>query len=105
MLEGFWSWVTGSLLTFGLGWLPLLLGGKNFNTTLLSYNLPRFTSIIMTLAMVGMVVSAVISLCFCRRARTNYGRWRSFSMLLQWLFLPITLIFFGSLPASNRKPA
>ena len=103
MIEGFWSWATGSLLTFGLGFLPRLLGGPNFNSTLLSYKLPTITSVIMTSAMVGMVVSAIISLLLLPPRPKNYGRWRSFSMLLQWLFLPVTLIFFGSLPALESQ--
>jgi len=103
MLEGFWSWATGSIMTFGLGWLPLLLGGQGFNTTLLSYKLPQLTSIIMTSAMVGMVVSAIISLLLLPPRPKNYGKWRHFSMLLQWLFLPVTLIFFGSLPAMESQ--
>jgi cellulose synthase/poly-beta-1,6-N-acetylglucosamine synthase-like glycosyltransferase len=103
MLEGFWSWATGSLMTFGLGWMPLLLGGSGFNATLLSYKLPQITSIIMTAAMVGMVVSAVISMLLLPPRPANYGRVRSASMLLQWLFLPVTLIFFGSLPALESQ--
>lgn len=103
MLEGFWSWATGSLLTFGLGWLPLLLGGQNFNTTLLSYNLPLLTSGIMTAAMVGMVISAIISLLLLPPRPKNYGKWRHASMLLQWFFLPVTLIAFGSLPALESQ--
>ena len=103
MLEGFWSWATGSLLTFGLGWLPLLLGGGEFNRTLLSYNLPRFTSIIMTVAMAGMVVSAIISMLLLPPRPKNYGRVRHLSMFLQWLFLPVTLIFFGSVPALESQ--
>jgi len=103
MLEGFWSWATGSLLTFGMGWLPLLLGGQNFNTTLLSYNLPLLTSGIMTAAMVGMVVSAIISLLLLPPRPADYGKWRHASMLLQWFFLPVTLIIFGSLPALESQ--
>ena len=103
MLEGFWAWATCSILTFGLGWLPLWLGGKDFNATLLSYKLPMITSIIMTLAMVGMVVSAIISMLLLPPRPKNYGRWRHLSMLLQWLCLPITLIFFGSLPALESQ--
>jgi len=103
MIEGFWSWATGSIMTFGLGWLPLLMGGKNFNATLLSYNLPMITSVIMTSAMVGMVVSAIISMLLLPPRPKHYGRWRHISMLLQWLCLPITLIFFGSLPALESQ--
>ena len=103
MLEGFWAWATCSILTFGLGWLPLWLGGKDFNATLLSYKLPMITSIIMTSAMVGMVVSAIISMLLLPPRPKNYGRLRHLSMLLQWLCLPVTLIFFGSLPALESQ--
>ncbi|HDO23702.1 MAG TPA: glycosyltransferase family 2 protein, partial [bacterium] len=60
-IEGFWSLSTNPLIIFLLGWLPLLLGGQEFNTTLLSYNLPRVTRDLMTLAMLGLVMSAIIS--------------------------------------------
>jgi len=103
MLEGFWSWATGSLLTFGLAFLPGLLGSREFNTTLLSYNLPPMTSAIMASAMIGMVVSAVISMLILPPRPKNYGKWRHASMLLQWFFLPITLILFGSLPALESQ--
>lgn len=103
MIEGFWSWAVCSLLIFGLGWLPLLLGGQGFNATLLSYNLPKFTSWIMTLAMVGMVVSAIISMLLLPPRPGNRGRGSYFSMIFQWLFLPVTLIFFGSVPALESQ--
>jgi len=38
MLDGFWSWATSALLIFFLGWLPLMLGSRSFQVTLLSYN-------------------------------------------------------------------
>jgi hypothetical protein len=103
MIEGFWSWATAALLTFGLGWLPLLLGGHNFNATLLSYNLPRLTSIIMTMAMVGMLISAIVSMLLLPPRPKNYSRWKHASMFLQWLFLPATLIIFGALPALESQ--
>jgi len=91
------------LINFRLGWLPLLLGGQNFNATLLSYNLPLLTSGIMTAAMIGMVVSAIISLLLLPPRPPHYGKWRHASMLLQWLFLPLTLIVFGSFPAIESQ--
>ena len=103
MLEGFWSWATGSILTFCLGWLPLVLGGSHFNGTLLSYNLPLLTSQIMTLAMSGMIVSAVISMLLLPPRPQGFSKWRNLSMVLQWLLLPVTLVIFGSLPAMESQ--
>ncbi|MFA6376317.1 MAG: glycosyltransferase family 2 protein [Candidatus Paceibacterota bacterium] len=103
IVEGFWSWAIGSILTFGLGWLPLLLGGEGFSSSLLAHNLPRLTSIIMTMAMIGMVASAIISMLLLPPRPKRYGRWRHLSMLLQWLCLPVTLIFFGSIPALESQ--
>jgi hypothetical protein len=103
MFEGFWAWATCSVLTFGLGWLPLWLGGESFNETLFAYKLPVITSVIMTSAMVGMVVSAIISMLLLPPRPKNYGRLRHLSMLLQWLCLPVTLIFFGSIPALESQ--
>jgi hypothetical protein len=103
MIEGFWSWATCSILTFCLGWLPLFLGGNKFSSTLISYNLPRLTSQIMTVAMIGMVVSAVISWLLLPPKPAKYGKWRSLSMILQWALLPVTLIIFGSFPAIESQ--
>jgi len=97
--EAFWSWATNSLLIFLLGWLPLLLGGEEFNRTVLSYNLPRMTRLIMTLAMFGLVGSAIYSTRLLPPRPAKYGFWRSASMIIQWILVPITLIIYGALPA------
>lgn len=103
ILEGFWSWATAALLIFFLGWLPLFLGGERFNVTLLSYNLPRLTSTLMAVAMHGMVVSALISFLLLPPRPKNYSKLKSLSIVLQWLLLPLTLIFFGSIPALDAQ--
>jgi len=83
--------------------LPLMLGGKEFNDTLLSYNLPRLTSYIMTIAMVGMVVSAVISILILPTERVGNGMRKKLFIFFQWFFLPITLIAFGAFPALESQ--
>jgi len=103
ILEGFWSWSTVSLLIFFLGWLPLLLGGDRFNVTLLSYNLPRITRNLMTLSMVGVFVSATVSLLLLPPKPKGAGRFKNLSLFLQWLLLPITLILFGSIPSLDAQ--
>ena len=107
ILDGFWSWSDSSLLIFFLGWLPLILGGEKFNITLLSYNLPRLVSNLMTLAMGGMIISAILSFKILPPKPKNRvplrGILRDFSMVFQWLLLPVTLIFFGALPALDAQ--
>jgi len=103
IIEGYWSWAVSALITFFLGWLPLILGGERFNVTLLSYNLPRMTSRIMSLAMSGMIISAIISLLILPSRPRRLNKWKSFTMFLQWILLPVTLIAFGSIPALDSQ--
>ena len=103
ILDGFWSWATSSLLIFFLGWLPLILGGNRFNFTLLFYNLPIVTRNLMTLAMVGMILSAILSLSILPQKPKDFGLLKNLSMIFQWLLLPITLIIFGAFPALDAQ--
>ncbi len=102
-LEGFWSWGTNALLIFLLGWLPLALGGEKFNLTVLSYNLPRLTRTIMTLAMVGLVSSAIYSTILLPPRPPGHPFRKYFYMIFQWALMPITIIFFGSIPGLEAQ--
>lgn len=107
ILDGFWSWATAALLLFMLGWLPIFLGGQKFNFTILSFNLPILTGRIMTISMIGMFVSAILSTMLLPKLPKDITwlaglRKKSF-VLLQWVFLPVTLILFGSLPALDAQ--
>ncbi|MEX0916545.1 MAG: hypothetical protein WDZ44_00345, partial [Candidatus Spechtbacterales bacterium] len=99
----FLSWASHSLLLFVLGWLPLWLGGDAFNETLFSYNLPRVTRVLMTIAMIGLVSSAYTSFLLLPPRPLTYGKWRYLVMVGQWFLIPITLIFFGALPAIESQ--
>ena len=107
-LEGFWSWATNALLIFFLGWLPLALGGQEFNVTVLSYNLPRITRILMTLAMVGLVGSAIYSTLLLPKRPEKYRRGvkgflKFFGMIIQWILVPVTILFFGAIPGLEAQ--
>ncbi|MDP1538601.1 MAG: glycosyltransferase family 2 protein [bacterium] len=103
LLDGFWSWAVAALIIFFLGWLPLMVGGESFRVTLLSYNLPKITSTIMTIAMIGMIVSAILSLLLLPPRPKNFSKRKNFSMIFQWLLLPFTLIVFGAFPALEAQ--
>lgn len=101
-IEAYWSWATASPLVFLLGWLPLILGSEAFSQTLLSYSLPRLTSWILTVMMLGLFWSALLSVLFLPPRPINYGKWHALWFVLQWIFLPPIMIFF-SIPALDAQ--
>lgn len=102
-LEGFWSLATSPLLIFMLGWLPLFLGGQEFNSSLLSYNLPRMTRNLMNLAMLGLIGSAIISTSLLPPKPIFIKKRKYISMILQWLCIPFTIIIFGAIPGLEAQ--
>ena len=103
VLEGFHSWATNSLMIFALGWLPIFLGGKNFNNTLLSYSLPHVTRLIVTLSMIGIASSAVFGVLLLPPKPSWFKGWHYALYVLQWAFIPVTLIIFGALPGLEAQ--
>lgn len=103
LLEGFWSWATNPIMIFLLGWLPILLGGPHFQSTILSYNLPILTRDLMTLAMLGLVASAAISISLLPPRPDGLSWKHTFFMILQWIFVPITVTIFGAIPALDAQ--
>lgn len=102
-MEGFHSWATNALIIALIGWMPMLLGGDRFNSTVLSANLPITARILMTLAMVGLVVQAIISNLLLPPRPHKYKFIKNAQMILQWIFLPITIIFFGAIPGLEAQ--
>jgi len=102
-IEGHWSWAAAPIIIFLSGWLPLLLGGATFSATLVSYNLPIFTSRMLTLAMLGLVLCAFISIQILSPTRPDYGKWRLAASAFQWALFPFTMIFFTAFPALDAQ--
>lgn len=102
-VEGFWSLVTNPLILFLLGWLPLLLGGREFNTTVLSYNLPILARFILTIAMSGLIVSAAITMTLMPERPKEYGWRKSALVILQWVLVPFTMIVFSAIPGLDAQ--
>lgn len=102
-VEGFWSLATNPLLIFLLGWVPLWLGGNEFNRTVLSYNLPIITRNLMIVSMLGLIISAVICISLLPPRPKKYGKWRFVNMVLQWVLIPITITVFGAIPGLDAQ--
>ena len=101
VIEGHFSWATAPILIFLLGWLPLLLGGAEFSQTVLSYNLPKTTSLILTLSMLGLTFSVYFSILLLPPKPKSKKRYFVFS--IGWLLVPVMMIFFSSLPALDAQ--
>lgn len=102
-LHGFHSWATNALIIAVIGWLPILLGGERFNSTVISSNLPGITRALMTFAMLGLVLSAIISTLLLPARPKKYGIGKSIIMVLQWMVLPASIIIFGSIPGLEAQ--
>ncbi|MCB9806093.1 glycosyltransferase family 2 protein [Candidatus Nomurabacteria bacterium] len=104
-IEGFWSLATNPLVILLLGWLPIILGGTAFRSTVLSYNLPLITRNLMALAMAGLILSAIIGASLVPKMPESYRRRKSrwVMMFLQWLLVPFTIIIFGAIPGLDAQ--
>ncbi len=104
-LTGFWSLSTNPIMILILGWLPIIIGGDAFRDTLISYNLPIVTRILMTIATLGLILAAIISASLLPPMPEYYknrkGRW--IIQIFQWLLVPFTIIIFGSLPGLHSQ--
>ena len=88
--------IMAPLITFG-AWVPMIM---NISThAMVAYNLPNIVSIIETFAMVGLVATVLVSFRMLPKRPAKYRKGRSFSMLLQWILMPVTSILYQSLAA------
>ncbi len=100
LLESNWSWATAPIIIFAMGFLPILLGGSNFQKSLLSYNLPKITSFLLTLSMIGIPLLVVISFQLISPVKEKR---KVSGFIFQWLSLPFTMIFLSALPAIDAQ--
>ncbi len=101
--EGYWSLVTNPIMLFILGWAPIFLGTQEFHQTVLSYNLPIMVRDLLILAMFGLVVSSVISLTMLPPRPKDKHRLLYIVLAVQWILVPVTMIFFSALPGLDAQ--
>ncbi len=102
-MEGNFNWATASILISCLGWLPLFLGSDAFRASVVAFNLPLMTKVIMTTATAFLIFSVYINLILLPPRPKRYSVWRSVMMYLQWFLVPIASVVFGSLPAIEAQ--
>lgn len=102
-IHGFHSWATNALIIAVVGWMPLLLGGERFKSTVLSGNLPGVTRTLMTMAMSGLLLSAIVSTLLLPPKPKKYGFIKRITVVAEWALLPLGIVFFGAFPALDAQ--
>lgn len=96
--EGKWSWAVVAVLITVIGRLPLYLANEDVRQSALFFNTPHILEIMMTLAMGGLLISAIMSMLVLPRKPQKEPRFKYITMLLQWALLPVSLIVFSAIP-------
>ncbi len=102
-IEGLHSWATNALIIFFLGWLPALVGGPQFQSTVISLNLPFLTGLIMGIAMFGLIFTVILSLLVLPKRPPGFSKFKYIEMVAQWILFYITVIVLGAIPALEAQ--
>jgi hypothetical protein len=103
LLEGHLSWSTAPLILL-LSAYPLFF----FHTSSLTFGylaneLPQVASQLQRIAMVGILISLFLSIKALPPKPERYKRRRTFWMVIQWVYLPLTSIVYSSFAAINSQ--
>lgn len=84
------------IVAFG-GWVPMLmnLGSRGA----MAFNLPNVVGLIQTVAMVGLIITIIISLQMLPERPKKYKKNKSVLMVVQWVLMPVIAIVYQSAAA------
>jgi cellulose synthase/poly-beta-1,6-N-acetylglucosamine synthase-like glycosyltransferase len=98
-LEGHVSWAVGAPLITFAAFLPALIHPDSYAAN----ELPLIVSRIQRIGLVGLFASLYVSMRTLPPRPARYKRHRSLFMWLQWFYLPVTTIAYGSTAAFNSQ--
>jgi hypothetical protein len=93
------NWATNALVIWYIGLVPPLFHPQSIAAN----SLPLIVSRVQRIDMVTLIFLMYVSIVTLPPRPDRYKRHRSLLMLIQWGFLPITSIVFGSLAAFNSQ--
>lgn len=98
-LEGHVHWAVGAILLAAAGFIPGLFNPDSYAANMLPLTISR----IQTIGLIGIFASLFVCLKTLPPRPLRYKRHRTFFMVIQWLYLPITNIVFSSFAALNSQ--
>lgn len=101
--EGTYTWATLPILILIMGRLPLWIADKTIHYNVMIHNTPIILENVMTCGLVGILAVAMFNIFFLPQ-RPKGVTWIVYPvMFLQWILFPLTLVFFGSIPAVEAQ--
>lgn len=98
LLDGHVTLASVSILVAIGGWIPVLINSEA--TRSLSANqLPDIVGRIQQIAMIGLIITVFMSFKLLPPRPSRYKRSRTLLMVLQWVLMPVTAIFYNSAAA------
>ena len=103
LFENHISWATWAFLLTIVGWLPAIFAGREFSHSVFYYSAPRITAVIFNLASFSLLTSIVLSLMLLPRKKEKHQLLKRIGFALQWLLVPVTMVFLSTIPALDAQ--
>lgn len=97
--EGKWSWALVAIIITFLPRLPLAIASNLIKQSALYFNAPFLLHYLITGAMLGLLLSAVLSFPLLPKVPESHPKHRYLTVVFQWLLLPFSMIFVSAIPA------
>ncbi|OQX51571.1 hypothetical protein B5M47_00005 [candidate division CPR3 bacterium 4484_211] len=102
IIRSYLTWSTlAILISFG-GWILQFINPK-FATTVLAFNMPFFSSFILSLAVAGLFLLVFIHEKIVPPRPSEWGLWKRFLSYIQWIAVPVVILTFGTIPAIESQ--
>ncbi|MEK7083945.1 MAG: glycosyltransferase family 2 protein, partial [Patescibacteria group bacterium] len=103
LFEGHVSWATWGFLLSFISWLPVLCARQEYTYSVVSYNAPRIIGTIFNLALLSLLISIMLSISLLPKHQLKISFKQKIKHALEWLTLPLILLFLGALPALDAQ--
>lgn len=103
LFEGHISWSTWGFLLSVIGWMPILFARREFASSVVYYNVPEIANTIFNLASLCLIASITLSLSLLPKSTVRYSWVNKTLHALEWLMIPVILVFLSALPALHAQ--
>jgi len=103
LFEDHVAWATWAFLLTIIGWLPAYFTGLEFSNSVLYYSAPRITNTIFNLASLALITTIILSFFLLPKQKGRFDLMKRAVLAVEWLFVPIIVVFLSALPALDAQ--